>query len=341
MMRVKPPPYEDGHTVAEPEPVALDATPEHNLASAGLTGAFRTPRIDAQTPSYALLVRAVARATDGGMHSTQFGLPAYNPIVAYEQGPAELVETYAPIAVGSCQEAAIGPTRVTYVDSQSVTRSRQESLVDTDAFSEALSRGRSVSLGESESNETSYSTKRESSKTNSQAESFEAGVKLTASVEAGFPLIGSAKVSVEGSFVYTRTSAVSHTDAEARTDSASKTLGRTSATTDTQSLTDTQATSRTHDFSNSESSTELTSSSISGEIFPGTGAVWYRQESRYVQRGVIVSYSLCGEEQVIGEVSYPDYRWAVELAAGPSCTPLPAPTDLKPAQCYLPPCESQ
>lgn len=334
-----PQPFDDGRTATIPEPVVLDAPAIDNVAEVGFAGNFRAPRMPYQASSYALTVTATARGIDGLSYETQFGLASHNPVVIYDDGPAELAQTYEPIAIGSCQEGAVAPTKVTYVDSKSVTRARTESRTNTDSFSRALASGKTVALGETTNQSSSYSAQKGQSNTEGFEHSHTFGVKLNKEITVGkgfFQGKYGVEVNTEHGFSMSRSSTSSFSE----TNSNSQSFGTTSTTTDTETLTNTQAQARTAGTSETQSSTELNSFSISADIFPGTGAVWYRQESRYIQRGVIVRYTLCGEEKVIGETSFPDYRWSVELAAGPSCTPLPQPTDLQPARCYLPPCNS-
>ncbi|MFT3926519.1 MAG: hypothetical protein QM778_28500 [Myxococcales bacterium] len=339
VMEPNAPRYDDVREVALPGPVILDVPAVGNRARAGTAGGFLAPRIVGAAPSSPLQVSAIARGTDGRLHDTQFGIVAYDPIVTYEFGPAELAETLEPMVIGACQEGAIAPIQVTYTDSESVTRARSESKTNTDMFSRALESGASEELGDTQSDSSSYLIAATTTDSNETTDKFEVGVVLGLEKKIGIENGPRAEFKLQLSFKYARANSVAHSASLEKSSGGSTTLGRTRSTTDSETLNKTQAITRGVEISAAQSSSQLTEFSISADIFPNTGAVWYRQESRYLQRAVIVRYSLCGEEQVIGESRYPDYRWSVELAAGTSCTPLPMPTDLKPAQCYMPPCK--
>jgi hypothetical protein len=87
----------------------------------------------------------------------------------------------------------------------------------------------------------------------------------------------------------------------------------------------------------SVSTTEATSLRTQSWVWAGQYGVWYRQTTRLVRRGVVVTYDLCGNSAEAGEVRIDDWRWAPDLAVGASCPP---PSNLPPAECRIEPCSS-
>jgi hypothetical protein len=79
--------------------------------------------------------------------------------------------------------------------------------------------------------------------------------------------------------------------------------------------------------------------SFKGLIVANTYGVFFRQRARYEHRAVVNVYDKCGNGQPIGVAALQDYVWAVDLATGPACPPMPR-TAFPPAQCYLPPCDT-
>ena len=88
---------------------------------------------------------------------------------------------------------------------------------------------------------------------------------------------------------------------------------------------------------NSESYT--TSMGYSGKIPVNRYGVWYRQTVRYTRQAQVYSYNLCGVRELMGNLTFNEWQWSVDLAWGPDCggTVLPE-TDLPQAECVIPPC---
>jgi hypothetical protein len=87
------------------------------------------------------------------------------------------------------------------------------------------------------------------------------------------------------------------------------------------------------------SSLQSIGTDFKGLIVANTYGVFYRQRARYEHRAVVNVYDKCGNGQAIGVAALQDYVWAVDLATGPTCPPMPK-TAFPPAQCYLPPCDA-
>jgi hypothetical protein len=88
----------------------------------------------------------------------------------------------------------------------------------------------------------------------------------------------------------------------------------------------------------SVSTTEATSLDTQSWVWAGQFGVWYRQTTRMVRFGTVVTYDLCGNSADVGQVSVDDWNWAPDLAVGPECPP---PTNMPPAECRIPPCGAQ
>lgn len=87
----------------------------------------------------------------------------------------------------------------------------------------------------------------------------------------------------------------------------------------------------------SVSTTEATSLRTQSWVWAGQYGVWYRQTTRLVRRGVVITHDLCGNSAEAGQVRIDDWRWAPDLAVGTSCPP---PSNLPPAECRIGPCSS-
>lgn len=87
------------------------------------------------------------------------------------------------------------------------------------------------------------------------------------------------------------------------------------------------------------SSAESKALSFTGLILPGRFGVFYRQVTRIAIPGTIVAYNLCGKPEVVAQANFFDYQWSLELAQGPTCSPLPE-SKLPEAECIMSPCGS-
>jgi len=87
------------------------------------------------------------------------------------------------------------------------------------------------------------------------------------------------------------------------------------------------------------SSSDSTALQMTGLILPGRFGVFYRQTTRIAIPGSIVAYNLCGQPEVVAQSNFFDYQWSLELAQGPTCSPLPE-SKLPEAECIMAPCGS-
>ncbi len=108
--------------------------------------------------------------------------------------------------------------------------------------------------------------------------------------------------------------------ADARTESRTVAARLAQGTTDTMSLSTTQARSL----------------QITGGVPASQFAVWYRQTSRMVRRGVVIAYDVCGNGSEVGQILVDDWTWAPNLATGNTCPP---PSNFPIASCRIAPCD--
>lgn len=87
-----------------------------------------------------------------------------------------------------------------------------------------------------------------------------------------------------------------------------------------------------------QSSTESVAIGNSAFVWAALFGTWYRQTSRFVQRGALIGIDLCGNPAVLGDLSHSSWEWAADLGIGNECPP---PTNLNPAECRIPPCTAQ
>jgi hypothetical protein len=83
------------------------------------------------------------------------------------------------------------------------------------------------------------------------------------------------------------------------------------------------------DVRGSVSSSKSEALDISGQVVPGTYAVFYRQTTKILRIGSLIAHNKCGEQANLGEAIVTDWVFAPDLAIGPSCMPR---SNLPPAQ---------
>lgn len=80
------------------------------------------------------------------------------------------------------------------------------------------------------------------------------------------------------------------------------------------------------------SSSESAGLDVSGQLYPGMYAAFYRQVSRVLRIGQLVGYNECGNTVDLGKAILTDWIFTPDLAIGTSCPP---PTKLQPAQKFM------
>jgi hypothetical protein len=123
--------------------------------------------------------------------------------------------------------------------------------------------------------------------------------------------------------------------------SDSRSVGGDHSESDTESWATTDTTSHSVSSGGSDfwavSSADSKSLQFTGQILPGQYGVFYRQTTRIAIPASVVAYNLCGTPQVVADAYFFDYQWSLELAQGPSCSPLPE-SHLPAPECLMSPC---
>lgn len=123
---------------------------------------------------------------------------------------------------------------------------------------------------------------------------------------------------------------------ECNSDSRTYSFGEGLVTSDVVSVGDTESWGQTW----VNTVTDTTLMSYSSRIPKGRYGVWYRQAIRYVRKGQIYSYNVCGVREFMGEMYFNTWAWSPALALGSECEGSIMPqSDLPPAQCVIPPCD--
>jgi hypothetical protein len=306
-----------------------------NMAHFGDNGEFFISEVPRGQVFYIAELLITARDADGKTASTVFAFGVHRPVEYIDWGLPQIAQIEAPQPVSGCMAGGINGQNVRYTESETQSRSRQVSYHWDENWVREHSGQYSTSHEERNGVNTSYSRNEEygwSAEWN-RSDSFSGGGGISinplgfigGSVSAEYGVTHSFGRSVHGSI------------------STGYTVGHDFSTADTESWAFT--TSESHGVTRGSgefwevSSSTTVSSEISGDIIPSLFGVWYRQVTRIVRPGSIVVYNLCGQPQVVAEAMFEDYTWAVSLAQGPECPPLPKPT-LPPAQCVVSPCKN-
>jgi hypothetical protein len=175
------------------------------------------------------------------------------------------------------------------------------------------------------------------SATHTDMQGWEFGWMASDSVQAGgeASLFGLAKVSLQN----TITGGIHKNHTWGYSDSRS--VGGDHSEADTESWATTNSTSHSVSQGGSDfwavSSSDSKSLAFTGLILPGQFGVFYRQTTRIAIPASVVAYNLCGTPQVVANADFFDYQWSLELAQGPTCSPLPV-SKLPDPQCLMAPC---
>ncbi len=128
----------------------------------------------------------------------------------------------------------------------------------------------------------------------------------------------------------------STTETEANTSSKVYTLGGSGGISEGLSVGEQETWAET--WVTTETSETLTA--LSGKVPMGRYGVLYRQTSRFVREAQVFSYDLCGQRQVMGNLTFNEWEWAPALAVGSECGGSVMPQSEQPAaECVIPPCD--
>lgn len=86
------------------------------------------------------------------------------------------------------------------------------------------------------------------------------------------------------------------------------------------------------------SSSDTIQRGFGGTVIANTYGAFYRQLARYTRRAFVLEYNMCGEGDVVGDLTLQDYVWAPDLALSDQCPPLPK-TNFPEPQCFMSPCD--
>jgi hypothetical protein len=226
-------------------------------------------------------------------------------------------------------------------DGKNVSRSTTE----TDSYAKTVGRSNTFSLTNmsSTTNGVSYNW------SNATTNGGEAKVSVGFGIFGGEASYNHSETSTRGgSKTHEETNGWSKTNST--TNSEEETKGHSTATTDTTEVSKTETKGGSHGDANGgqednqnvwiASSTQSIQKGFGGTVIAGTYGMFYRQMARYLQRAYVMEYNMCGEGEIVGDVTMQDYVWAPDLALSKSCPPFPK-SNLPDAQCSLPPCDSQ
>ncbi len=293
----------------------------------GERGDFRFPEVPPDMPYYYAQVVAEAVGTDGVTRRNVFAIGVRRPIEVYYNGNVRIAEFYAPQPVSGCIAGGEAGRDVTYSESRSESRRRRTAVSWNESWlrTHTVTEGSSRTVGLSETNGVGFAT------TDGELIRWELGGGVNGSIGLG----EAAKLGFEAEF--RRATQRSH-QVENSVDRETG-LTESETTTNTDAATEGLTVDRGGTLETEVSSTETISRDFGGTIIAGTYGVFYRQTLRLLRRGLIVTYNLCGEAQSVGDYDLTDWAWAPDLALGDQCPPLP-PSNLPPAQCRIPPCDT-
>lgn len=293
----------------------------------GDRGDFRFPDVPSDMPYYYAQVVVEAVGTDGVTRRNVFAIGVRRPIEVYYNGNVRIAEFYAPQPVSGCIAGGEAGRDVTYSESRSDTRRRRTAVSWNESWlrTHTVTEGSSRTVGLSETNGVGFAT------TDGELVRWELGGGSSGSIGLG----EAAKLGFEAEF---RRATQRSREVENSVDREMG-LSESETTTNTEASTEGLTVDRGGTLETEVSSTETISRDFGGTIIAGTYGVFYRQTLRLLRRGLIVTYNLCGEAQSVGDYDLTDWAWAPDLALGDQCPPLP-PSNLPPAQCRIPPCDT-
>ncbi|MBT8491843.1 MAG: hypothetical protein KJO07_02175, partial [Deltaproteobacteria bacterium] len=271
--------------------------------------------------------------SDGVERHTGAILGIHNPIEVIPLPTFEIAEIEPAIPVSGC--IAGGQTNgrtVTYSESESDTRTRTQELNWDEQWYEAINSTQGGSTSETDGFTITDASAQQTGTVFTWH--WKAGVTASTEVNAGLPFLGGSvgvEVSGEAGQQYANYNLTTRT----------RTVGASYSKTDTESWAYEQSRAYTLSQGGSDaysvSSENSTIVSFEGMILPGEYGVFYRQATRINLPGLVVAYSACGIPEVVGEATFTDYTWSVDLATGTTCPDFPE-SELPEAQCFQPPC---
>jgi hypothetical protein len=283
-----------------------------------------------QSPFYLVDFAVRALGNDGVERQMQLTFGVHRPIEYIDSGEVQIAQIEAAKPDSGCLSGGeTNGSTVSYTETTTETRTRTLGLNWDEGWLDSVA------------NQTGGSTTRTNSvnwsATHTEMEGWEfgweAGASVTAGGKASIPFIAEGSVSTTVSGGIHKNHSWGYSD--------SRTVGGDRSESDTESWATTSTQSHNVQKGTSDfwavSSADSKSLGFTGLILPGRFGVFYRQVTRTAIPGKVVAYNLCGNAEVVAEALFFDYLWSLELAQGPSCSPLPK-SSLPEAQCLIAPC---
>jgi hypothetical protein len=315
---------------SSPEPRVFRQLAKGQTDSFGTDGEMVFAPVPDSAPFYLADIGVMALGTDGQEHKIQLTIGVHRPIEYIDSGIPQIAEIEQAKPDSGCLAGGeANGTTVSYTQTTTDTRTR--------TIGENWDENWLKSVSNMQGGSTTQTNGVNWNVTHTDMQGWEFGwmVQDAQSVGGDASLFGLAKVSLQN----TLTGGIHRNHTWGYSDSRS--VGGDYSEADTESWATTNTTSHSVSQGGSDfwavSSADAKSLQFTGFILPGQFGVFYRQTTRIAIPASIIAYNLCGTPQVVASADFFDYQWSLELAQGPTCSPLP-PSHLPPAQCLMAPC---
>jgi len=315
---------------SSPEPRVFRQIAKGQTDSFGANGELVFAPVPDAAPFYLSDIGVMALGTDGVERKLQLTIGVHRPIEYIDSGIPQIAEIEQAKPDSGCLAGGeSNGTTVSYTQTTTDTRTR--------TLGETWDENWLKSVSNMQGGSTTQTNGINWNVTHTDMQGYEFGwmVQDAQSVGGDASLFGLAKVSLQN----TLTGGIHRNHTWGYSDSRS--VGGDYSESDTESWATTSTTSHSVSQGGSDfwavSSADSKSLQFTGFILPGRYGVFYRQTTRIAIPASIIAYNLCGTPQVVASADFFDYQWSLELAQGPTCSPLP-PSSLPPAQCLMAPC---
>ena len=296
----------------------------------GMNGEILFAPVPDDQPFYLADVAVEALGTDNQSYSMKLTIGVHRPIEYIDSGVPQIAQIEQAKPDSGCLAGGnSNGTTVTYTQTTTDTRTRTLGTTWDENWLKSVSNMQGGST--TQSNSVNWNV------THTDMQGWEFGwmVQDAQSVGGDASLFGIAKVSLQN----TLTGGIHQNHTWGYSDARS--VGGDHTESDTESWATTNTTSHSVSQGGSDfwavSSSDSKSLAFTGTVLPGQFGVFYRQTTRIAIPASVVAYNLCGVPQVVAQADFFDYQWSLELAQGPTCSPLP-PSHLPDSQCIMAPC---
>lgn len=310
------------------EPIVYRHAATGRFDSIGDSRELVFPMVPSNYPTYAAVLSIEARDASGASVQSLFAIEAHRPLEVFYNGNVDIAEILAPAPVSGCIPGGSNGREASYNESTTETRSRSYAVSWNQSWlqSHSVSSSTGTTIGVSENNAVAFGTTNGTSFNWSVGTEVSAGIEIPSAIEVG------AKVSMSTGGEVSQSNST--------TTSRDQGVNVSTTSTDAEDVTNSTSQGASQDFAWDVSSSNYIGRDFSGTVIAGTYGVFYRQTMRLVRRAALVTYNLCGNAKVVGDVDIEDWAWSPDLALGESCPPLPE-SNLPRAQCLIPPCLTQ